>query len=240
MTAIYGHRGAAADSPPNTLPAFELAVDQGADGTELDVHITKDGAVVVIHDFTVDSTTGGTGTVSEMTLAELKALDAGNWFAPEFAGVRIPTLDEVFEVVGQQLHINVEIKSMSIAGDGVEQAVARIVQQYGISDRVIVSSFNPLVLKRFREIMPQVRLGYLFSDEVPDEVIQMAKDLTYEAEHPHYSLVDAEFVAAAHAAGRAVNVWTVNDADEARRLHDLGVDAIITDQPKAIRDALSQ
>lgn len=240
MTAIYGHRGAAADAPPNTLPAFELAVKQSADGTELDVHITKDGAVVVIHDFTVDATTDGTGTVSDMTLVELKALDAGSWFAPPFVGVRIPTLDEVFEAVGQQLHINVEIKSMSIEGDGVEQAVAGIVQQHGMADRVIVSSFNPLVLKRFREIMPQVRLGYLFSDEVPEEVIRMAKDLTYEAEHPHYSLVDADLVKAAHAVARAVNVWTVNDADEARRLRDLGVDAIITDQPKAIRDALSQ
>src|SRR5690242_18182539 len=121
---VFGHRGASAYAPMNTLPAFELAALQGADGVELDVHFSKDKQLIVLHDFTVDHTTNGTGFARDMTLAELKTLDAGSKKDPKFAGVQIPTLDEVFAAIGQKLYINVEIKSETAETDGVEQAVA--------------------------------------------------------------------------------------------------------------------
>src|SRR5258708_21685296 len=116
---VFGHRGAKAYAPMNTIPSFELAATQGAHGVELDVHRTKDGHSVIVHNFTVDETTNGTGRVTAMTLRELKALDAGSSFAPEFAGVTIPTLDEVFEAVGNRLVVNVEIKAQGMETDGV-------------------------------------------------------------------------------------------------------------------------
>src|SRR5690606_28189003 len=118
QTLVFGHRGAKAYAPMNTIPAFELAAEQGADGIELDVHRSKDGHAVIVHDFTVDETTDGNGTVTEMTLAQLKELDAGSWFGEGFHGVQIPTLDEVFEAVGERLLINVEIKSNMQDTDG--------------------------------------------------------------------------------------------------------------------------
>nr|MCU0514644.1 glycerophosphodiester phosphodiesterase [Anaerolineae bacterium] len=144
QTLVFGHRGAKAYAPMNTLPAFELAATQGAHGIELDVHRSRDGYPVIVHDFTVDHTTDGRGLVTALTLAELKALDAGSWFSPAFAGTRIPTLDEVFAAVGQRLYINVEIKAAHEDSDGVEQVVADCIVRHAMQRRVLVSSFNPL------------------------------------------------------------------------------------------------
>jgi len=228
---IFGHSGAQAYAPSNSLPAFERAAQQNAHGTELDVHRSKDGYPVVLHDFTVDATTNGTGRVADLTLAELKALDAGSWFAPEFAGVQIPTLDEVFDLVGKQLFINVEIKSMSQETDGVEQVVADCILRHNMKERVIVSCFNPLALRRFREIMPDVPLGFLYGIDTPEAIWKLIEGFEVEAIHPEASLIHADVVAKAHALGQKVNAWTVNDVDEARQLANLGVDAIITDVP---------
>src|SRR5258708_32765473 len=116
---VFGHRGAKAYAPMKTIPSFELAARQGAHGVELDVHRSNDGYPVIVHNFTVDETTNGTGRVTAMTLRELKALDAGSWFAPECAGVTIPTLDEVFEAVGNRLLVKVQIQSQGMVTDGV-------------------------------------------------------------------------------------------------------------------------
>ena len=237
-TLVFGHRGASAYAPMNTLPAFELAAEQGADGIELDVHRAKDGHAVICHDFAVDSTTDGFGLVTEMTLAQLKSLDAGSWFGDEFRGTRIPTLDEVFEAVGNQVLVNVEIKSEARETDGVEQVVADVIAKHGMAQRVIVSSFNPLALKRFREIMPDVPIGYLYSADVPDEIKALMRDLTHEARHPHHAMVDAAYMRWAKAENTRVNTWTVNDPARAVELRDLGVDAIITDRPDVILQAV--
>ena len=129
---VFGHRGARAYAPQNTIPAFELAVQQGAQGIELDVHRSRDGQLVILHNFDVDETTDGSGRITEKTLAEIKALDAGSKFAPEFAGTPIPTLDEVFEAVGKRLFVNVEIKSESVETDGVEQVVAECIRRHAM------------------------------------------------------------------------------------------------------------
>jgi glycerophosphoryl diester phosphodiesterase len=237
---VFAHRGARADAPMNTLPAFELAVKQHADGIELDVQRSKDGHAVIMHDYTVDSTTDGSGRVSEMTLAELKALDAGSWYGEQFRGVRIPTLDEVFETVGQQLYVNVEIKSESADTDGVEQVAADVIRAHQMQGRVIVSSFNPLALQRFRAIVPEVAIGFLHAPNMPTDTQALLQQLNllHEARHPHESQVDEAYMSWARAQGYRVHTWTVNDPARALELRDLGVDGIITDQPDVILQAV--
>ena len=237
---VFGHRGASAYAPMNTLPAFELAAELGADGIELDVHRTRDGEVVIVHDFDVDETTDGQGRVVDMTLAQLKELDAGSWFDEDFRGVRVPTLNEVFEAVGSKLYINIEIKSVTAETDGIEQCVADLIQHYGMRKYVIVSSFNPLAIIRFRQIMPDVALGSLYAPELPTWPLDTLNRLSYEAIHPYHEIIDAEFVEVAKSKGEFINAWTVNDPVRAKVLGDLGVDGIITDRPDVIRHALGR
>lgn len=238
QTLVFGHRGAKAYAPMNTLPAYELAAEQGAQGIELDVHRSKDGYPVIVHDFKVDATSDGKGLVTEMTLAQLKALDAGAWFAPQFAGTHIPTLDEVFEALGRRLFVNVEIKSDSRETDGVEQVVADCITRHNMQSRVIVSSFNPYTLHRFRAVMPDVPLGFLYDESTVPNAHDLMKDFAYEAYHPHHKLIDAALMQAHVQAGHIVNTWTVNDPARALELRDLGVSAIITDNPDTILEAL--
>ena len=235
---IFGHSGAQAYAPSNTLPAFLLAAEKGAHGTELDVHRSKDGHPVCLHDFTVDASTNGTGRVADLTLEELKALDAGSWFSQDFAGEKIPTLDEVFEAIGQKLFINVEIKSITEETDGIEQCVADCILRHDMSERVFISSFNPLTLKRFREILPDVPIGFLYGKESPAIAHELIKDISVEAIHPESSLITSELVEKAHADGQRVNAWTVNDSKRAAELRDLGVDCIITDVPDKLISAI--
>lgn len=236
---VYGHRGASAYAPMNTIPAFELAVEQGADAVELDVHLSKDGELVIVHDFTVNKTTNGTGEVTEMTLAELKALDAGAWFAPEFAGTEIPTLDEVFEAVGKKLFVNVEIKSLSPTGDGTEEAVAACIERHAMQERVIVSAFNPKVLKRFRPLMPSLPLGYLLSpDTMAGSTQVIVSPQSYDASHLYHEMITESRMAWAKEHGHIVNVWTVNDPQRAKQLANLGVHGIMSDYPDLIKQAL--
>jgi glycerophosphoryl diester phosphodiesterase len=227
-TLIFGHRGAKAYAPMNTIPAFELAVAQGADGVELDVWLSKDGYPVIIHDDTVDGTTDGHGSIQEKTLAEIKALDAGSYFDPKFAGTRVPTLDEVFEAVGQQLIINVEIKSNETRREGIEQVVADCIVKHNMQRRVIVSSFDARVLKTLREIDPDMPIGYLYAPNYRffPEVMEA---LDHEAKHPYHDMLTPEYVSSLH--GYRINTWTVNEPERVKALIELGIDAIITDKP---------
>lgn len=240
---VFGHRGARAYAPMNTLPSFELALEQGADGVELDVQLTKDGKLVVIHDFTVDGTTDGKGAVKDLTFDEIRSLDAGIRFHERFRGTRIPTLGEVFALMGGKALVNVEIKAPFQRGtdpeftDGVEKAVADCVLDAGMEKRVIISSFNPLTLKRFRKILPSVPIAFLYAADVPFDTTALMADIPHEAYHPHFKLAARETIAAEHEKGRAVNVWTVNEPEDAKRLAGDGVDGLITDKPDLILEA---
>lgn len=239
QTLVLAHRGASGYAPMNTIPAFELAVAQGADGIELDVHLSKDGHLIVLHDFTVDHTADGSGRAKDMTLEQLKELDAGAKFDARFAGTRIPTLDEVFEAVGAHLRlINVEIKSEDVEQtDGVEQAVADCIARHSLKRSVFVSSFNPYALRRFRSIQPEVAIGCLY---MPDESasLSLMGDTPFEALHPYHVMIDAPYVQNAHQKGLRVNTWTVNDPARAAELARMSVDAIMTDYPDKILRAV--
>ena len=239
-TMVFGHRGAKAYAPMNTIPAFELAVEQGAQGIELDVQFSSDGELVIIHDYTVDGTTNGTGKVVEKSLNELKSLDAGSYFDPKFAGVQIPTLDEVFQAVGQTLLVNVEIKVYDLLEPTIEQAVADCIYRNNMQERVIVSSFAPVNIKRMKQVAPDIPRGYLQSPEtLSGETQAILNTDDYHAEHWHHSMIGAQQMEYARETGKYVNTWTVNDAARARQLRLLGVHCIITDNPDVILKALS-
>lgn len=232
----FAHRGASHAAPENTLAAFSLAMELGADGIELDVQLSKDGEVVVIHDFVLETTTDGRGAVREHTLDELKALDAGGRFGPEFAGQRIPTLQEVAETVGHALLLNVELKTASWRDEGLEEAVGRIIADYGLEERVVVSSFNPLAVNRMRRLQPALARGLLYAPDSPWFLRRpwFRHFLDLDALHPHYSMVDEGFMRWAREKGYHVNVWTADEAGDLRRLVQLGVDVIITNRPERL------
>ena len=235
---VYGHRGFSAAAPMNTLAAFELAAEAGADGVELDVQLSRDGHAVVIHDFSVDATTDGSGQVGDFTLAQLRELDAGAWFGPEWRDTRIPTLTEVFEAVGRLLLINVEIKTLPQQDDGIEEVVASDIRAAGMEARVLVSSFNPFAIRRFRQIMPQVPLARLTFSGMPAAWREQWRGIPCEALHPGQDEVDEAFMRAARTGGQLVNTWTVNEAARARELLALGVDGVVSDRPDLMLECL--
>ncbi|MDY6875566.1 MAG: glycerophosphodiester phosphodiesterase [Chloroflexota bacterium] len=239
-TLNIAHRGASAAAPPNTLVAFEKAVELGADGIEFDVHLSADGMLVVIHDFNVDNTTDGSGRVTEMTLAQLKQLDAGSRFDPAFAGERIPTLEEVLEAVGSRLLLNIEMKCFSPRDNGLERAVITQVKRHNLDDRVLLSSFNPLSLRRAKKIAPHIAVGLLYSPRLslPLRRAWLAPLVHHEARHPEHTMVDAHYMAWARRRGYLINAWTVDDPNEMHRLIGLGVDGIITPLPDVLHSVL--
>jgi glycerophosphoryl diester phosphodiesterase len=228
MTLVIAHRGASGHRPENTLPAYELAVEQGADMIEIDLHRTRDGAIVVAHDEELAGI-GGQGEIAQATLAEVRALDAG-------AGESVPTLDEVLDGFATRIPFNLELKRGKQADyPGLEQATLEAVNQRGLLPRMLFSSFYDPVLARLRALSPEARIGLLVSRKFPHRALERAKTLGAEALNPEDSLVTAGLVREAHAAGLAVYVFTVDEEAELRRFLDLGVDGIFTNHPDRLR-----
>lgn len=239
---IFAHRGAKAVAPENTLPAFERALEMGVAGIELDIHCSKDGRLVVIHDESLTRTTNGKGDVHEYTAAELAQLDAGSHFDGAFAHVGVPTLDDVFDLVGDRCLVNVEVKTMDpLGGDQVEPLLAMLADR-NLYEQVIVSSFNPVSLIKVRYLQPKVRLGLLYHLPMQPWLAKawFTPIMQPDAVHPYSQLIDEAHMAWARGHQCAVNTWTVNDIAEAKRLAALGVDVIMSDVPDQIMAALAQ
>jgi glycerophosphoryl diester phosphodiesterase len=253
--ANLAHRGASARAPENTIEAFRLAVEEGAGGLELDVHATRDGEIVVIHDATVDRTTDGSGAVAGMTLRELKGLDAGYRFSPDGArafpyrdrGITIPTLAEVYEEF-PVAPVNADIKE---ARAGMEEAVLRVIERAGAEARTLVASNDHAVVRRFRSVsggrIPtaasrrEIATFYLMSRSRLEALGRPAYEaLQVPVEHRGIELVTPRFLRAAHSRGVRVDVWTINDPGEMRRLLDLGVDVVMTDRPGVLAGLLEE
>jgi glycerophosphoryl diester phosphodiesterase len=268
---IFAHRGARSVAPENTLPAFQKALDMGVDGIEMDVQLSRDGRLVVIHDFTLERTTNGHGKVRDHTADELTQLDAGSHFSPAPVSDRrlqiadckgssqsaiqnpkseirnpkwnvgIPTLEQVLDLVGAGCRLNIEIKTPDPAGGGQEVVLlVKVVQRRDLYDQVIVSSFNPIALIRMRRADPRMALGLLYSENQPIYLHRawLRPLIQPTALHPHRTLIDASYMRWARGKGYAVNTWTVNEVEEARRLAGLGVDALISDVPERLLAAL--
>ena len=236
----FAHRGASHEAPENTIPAFLLAIELGADGIELDVQLSRDGEVVVIHDFVLETTTDGHGPVRDRTLAELKALDAGSWFDPLFVGQRIPTFQEVVEAVGPRLLLNVELKTASLRDDGLAEAVVRTLEENQLLGRVVVSSFNPLALQRVRNLNPWIPIGFLYGPGLPLLLRRpwFRRLIHPEALHPHHSMVDEKYVRWAREKGYRLHAWIVDEPGKMWQLMRQGVDLIITNRPDVLREVL--
>jgi glycerophosphoryl diester phosphodiesterase len=228
------HRGSSGTHPENTLAAFLAAENEGAQMCELDVQATRDGAVVVMHDETVDRTTNGHGAVAQLTLAEIQRLDAGAKFDAKFSGERIPTLDEVLNAVRGELGLNIEIKE-----GAVEREVCGLMRAHDALTTSMVSSFEWKALEAVRTIDPAIRIA-LLAEKNPAALLDAAVAMRAYAVNPRYDMVDAAFCREAHARGLQVLVWTVDAPAAMQILIDAGVDGIMTNYPARLRDVLGR
>lgn len=233
---IIGHRGASAHAPENALAAFKLAMEQGADGIELDVKRCASGDVVVMHDETVDRTTNGKGKVHELTLDQLRQLDAGN-------GERVPTLDEVLDLTAsaaKPVLVNIEVTNYFTPKDGLEPLVVEVVKRHNCQSRIVYSSFNPLTVRTLAKLQPEVPRGILYHYEMPLYIRQvwMAPFVPHEFRHPDLSYVTPEFVNKLRDQGKRVNTWTVNERADILRMAQCGVHGIIGDSPATMREVI--
>ncbi len=230
---IFAHRGASAYAPENTLSAFKLAIEQQADAIELDAQLTCDGQVVVMHDSSVDRTTNGIGRVNRFTLAELQRMDAGSRFNDTFEGEKVPSLAQVFEGLGDQVFIDVEVKNYASPLDDLPIQVVGLVRQYGLEQSVLFSSFNPLALLRIHRTLPKAPLGLLTIRGRKGALLRSAlgRLIPHQALHPAWMNTTPALVRNNHRHGYRVHPYTVNDPDTMRALFTIGVDGIFTNDP---------
>jgi len=245
LKKIFAHRGASAYAPENTLPAFEKAVDIGADGVELDIHLSRDGRLVVIHDEMLDRTTNGHGFVKDFTLAELKKLDASKTMTNSgFCNLRIPTLGEVYELLADTvLLVNVEVKNSIFLYPGILEKALEAEAKYGMSGRVLYSSFNHYAMQELKRISPQSKTGLLYSTMLIDPW-NAAMAANADALHPFFPCIANTpcMIPKCRKNGIAVNTWTVDEPEYIRAMFMLGVDSVITNKPdvaKSVRNELS-
>ena len=225
-----GHRGARGYAPENTLVSFNLAVEMGVQAVETDVHISRDGQVVLIHDHTVDRTTDGHGFVKDLTLAELKKLDAGAWYDPRFAGQRILTLAELLAWAKNRVGVAIEIKNGPIYYPGIAAQTIRLVHEHDMLHQTILLSFDHFVLREAKTIEPQVATGILYAGRLIDPVAA-AQAANADSLNPAWAFITPDLVQTAHAAGLAISPWCPNDLPTLRMLDAIGVDSIGTDYP---------
>ena len=217
---IIGHRGAAALEPENTLLSIERAMDIGVDAVEIDVHLSKDKELVVIHDATVDRTTNGTGPVSSYTVQEIKGLDAGK-------GEAIPTLQEVIDLIDRRAMLVIELKE-----EGTERSVVDLIIRNNLFDKSCIISFWHRLVKTVKEMDSRIKTGVLLVGSPVDACI--ATQASADALVMKYSFVDQEFVKIAHEKGLKVFIWNIDDQDLLRPYVDMGVDAIGTNDPRVL------
>ena len=237
---VIAHRGASAHAPENSMASFKLAISHRADALEFDVKLTLDKQVVVIHDQTVDRTTNGTGRVNHLKLTEIKELDAGAWFGPQFRSEKIPTLNEVFETFGRQTFYNVELTNYVSPSDGLSFQVANLVKKHHLEQQVIFSSFDFRNLIRAHRVLPEVPCGLLTpgSKNAMIGLYWLSYLFPCSALHPNMVNTTPKLVQSLHRRGKRVYVYTVNDAQEIRKLQNWDVDGIITDDPPLARQIL--
>ncbi len=240
MTKVWAHRGASGYYPENTMSAFQEAVKQKADGIELDVHLTKDGYLVVCHDETLNRTTNGKGFIKQYDLYELKQLDAGLWFDKKFKGEKIPLLEEAIDLVKKSnMELNIEIKAGSIFYPGIEEKVLKMIDKYGIRDKVIISSFDHYSLVKIKSMDKDIKTGILYSEALyrPTDYL---KTTGANALHPNYITLTKDIVEEAHSLGVEINTYTVNKEEHIRMIKAMNVNAIITNYPDLAKKILSE
>jgi glycerophosphoryl diester phosphodiesterase len=230
---VIAHRGASGHAPENTFAAFRRAVELGATFIETDLHVTRDGRFVAIHDNTVGRTTNGSGEVHEFTLDELREADAGMWFDRDFMGERVPTLEEILEFSREHdVVFYLELKYAAVWG--MDHALVAALQKAQSAPRTTVISFDPATLTPLRRLDPSIMTGLLV-EEAEGNCVQLALDLGARQLCPKISAVTPELVAKAHGADLQLVTWTANSVTEMRSMIAAGVDGIMTDFPDRLR-----
>lgn len=225
---VIGHRGASGYAPENTMTSFKMAKEMGADMIEYDVYMSADGVPVIMHDDKVDRTTDGTGSIEEMTLEQIKKLDAGSKTDKKYAGEKVPTLEEVVSWAAEnKILMNIEIK-----GAGCEEKIVELLKKYKMTDKTIVSSFNHEFIKKIRKLEPKIEIAALIGDV--ENIDAIVKNCHPDDLNPRFMKLTKGQVADAHAAGLRVNVYTVNDAVFMRQMIGFGVDGIFTNNPDVL------
>jgi len=236
----FAHRGASAYCPENTMAAFHKALELGATGIETDVQVAKDGTVVIIHDETLTRTTGDPRLVKDINYEEMKALDAGSWFDPTFAGESIPSLEQLLQLLADKDTIlNIELKNTYVLYPDIERKTIELVHKYNMADRVIISSFNHYALAACKDIDSSIRTGILYVEGLY-EPWNYAATLRADALHASKYAVIPEWVLAAQAHGIAYHPYTVNEINELEKLVAMNVDGIITDYPDRLAELLNK
>ncbi len=234
---LIAHRGANRKAPQNTLAAFRAALSMPIDGVETDVHLTRDGAVVLCHNPNIDETSDGKGYINDLTLEELLALDFGGYFSPEFKGEKIPLLTDFLDLVRTLEIINIEIKPPYNKRYEVVDETLRIAGEKGMLEQILISSFDPVVLRRAKDIAPAVQTALLYDFtkkaywEVRKNLLEFAASLGCAALHPYKYMINAAQIETAHELGMKVNCWTVNEPAVAKKMQAAGADGLITDVP---------
>ncbi|MDD6155326.1 MAG: glycerophosphodiester phosphodiesterase [Eubacteriales bacterium] len=240
MTLIFAHRGYSDKYPENTMLAYEKAVEAGADGIEMDVQMSKDGELVIMHDEAVDRTTNGHGLVKDLTLAELKQLDASYKFGDKYGVNRVPTLREFFRFVKMTgIMVNVELKTGVYTYDGIEEKTLAMIDEFGLRDKIIISSFNHYSVMKMKKMAPDMKYGLLEESWIIG-MPAYAEDLKVNYLHPVFNSVSEEMFRESSGYGIGINTWTVNDPAEMERLLKLGVNGIITNDPALVRQVALQ
>ncbi len=241
---ILGHRGYAAQAPENTLAGFRLAAERKVPGIELDIHLTADGRVVVVHDHNLKRTTGLDAVVEQTRYDQIRELDAGSWFDPKFHAERPPLLEDLFAEFGSTFVYDIEIKQEGKAATGIEEQLLGIIQRFGLEENCMVSSFNPFPLRRFRRLAPSIPVAAIYSSDYDVPPILRYGLGAYISGAPQVIKPDHQKINRLWAwyhvrlRRRIVLPWTVNHPDTARRMASYGVAGIITDDPGEILEAI--
>lgn len=236
----YAHRGFSGEYPENTMIAFEKAVEVGCDGIEFDVHFTRDNEIVIIHDEKIDRTSNGVGLVKDFSYEELCKIDFSYKFTDKVGFQKIPTLREYMEFIrDKDIITNIELKTGIFEYLGIEQAVYDLICEYGLKDRVIISSFNHYTVKRMKEIDSKIKCGFLSETWIlnPGKYV---KDNGVECFHPIYNMLNDEVLRDLKEQGIEINTWTVNEEDEIRDMINKGVVGIIGNYPNRVRKILKE
>lgn len=240
-TLNIAHRGASAQAPENTMAAFSLGLDQGCEGIELDVQLSKDGEFVIIHDEYLHRTTNGTGKVSDTDVSVLRQLDAGSWFHEDFKGEKIPTLEELLDFVPSEIFLNLELKYKPTHLQNVEEKLLYLLNKKNRLSNVVISSFNHKNLYRLKKLDNDVKIGLLYNSNLIDhtKLIDTFNHSCYSL-HPDYQMIDESDITSALEKGLKIFVWTVNKEKDYERLIKLGVTGIITDCPGNLKTTLER
>jgi len=240
-TWVIAHRGFSGRAPENTLAAIREAIAIGADMAEIDVTLTADERVVVIHDETLDRTTNGAGKVADQSFDEIRSLDAGSWFAPQFAGEKVPTLDEILDTTNGRILLNVEIKSEAV-DRGISDKVATAIKERGMADQVIVSSFSPTALEQIHSVAPEIRTAVLYNPELQrgEDPADIVHGLGASVFNIRGSRLKAKMLRSCREHGIPVGVYTVDKPKKMKRWVKKEIAAIFTNHPDRLIEVLKE